>query len=114
MKPDSGIRLSLVTRWSALVATLLTFGIALALVLDHYIPGRPFLVGALCLACVVPIAVMVGPSVVSAMAASALRSVLKRTLNSVAMCWESAALPPLPKNRSLPPFDSDTDGMSAC
>ena len=58
MKPDAGMRLSLVTRWSALVATLLTFGIALALVLDHFIVGRPFLVGALCLACVVPIAVI--------------------------------------------------------
>ena len=56
MKATSGMRLSLVTRWSALVATLLTFGIALVLVLNHFIIGRPILVGAICLACVVPIA----------------------------------------------------------
>ena len=58
MKATSGIRLSLVTRWSVLVATLLTFGIALVLVLDHFIIGRPILVGAISLACVVPIAVI--------------------------------------------------------
>ena len=58
MKPNSAIRMSLVTRWSALVATLLTFGIAFALVLDHFIIGRPILVAAMCLACVVPIAVI--------------------------------------------------------
>ena len=51
-----GQRLSLVTRWSALVATLLATGIASALVLDHYLPGRPFLVSAICMACMVPVA----------------------------------------------------------
>ena len=58
MKRRSGSRLSLVTRWSALVATLLGLGIAIALVLDQFLPGRPFLVGAICLACVVPIAII--------------------------------------------------------
>ena len=53
-----GQRLSLVTRWSALVATLLATGIAFALALDYWLPGRPFLVSAICLACVVPIAVI--------------------------------------------------------
>jgi len=52
------MRLSLVTRWSALVATLLALGIILALVLDHFLPDRPILVGAICLACIVPIAVI--------------------------------------------------------
>ncbi|MES2015325.1 MAG: HAMP domain-containing sensor histidine kinase [Pseudomonadota bacterium] len=54
----AAMRLSLVTRWSALVATLLAFGILLTLALDHFLPGRPVLVGALCMACVVPIAVI--------------------------------------------------------
>ena len=53
-----GQRLSLVTRWSALVATLLATGIAFALVLDYWLPGRPLLVSAICLACVVPIAII--------------------------------------------------------
>ena len=51
-------RLSLVTRWSALVATLLGMGIILTLALDQLLPGRPFLVSAICLACVVPIAII--------------------------------------------------------
>ena len=51
-------RLSLTTRWSALVGTLLALGVALALVLDHFLPGRPATVLALCLACVVPIAII--------------------------------------------------------
>ena len=58
MKPSSPLRLSLVTRWSALVATLLTLGIALALVLNHFFPGRPLLGGARGLACVVPISII--------------------------------------------------------
>ena len=53
-----GQRLSLVTRSSALVATLLATGIALALVLDYYLPKRPFLVSAICLASMVPVAVI--------------------------------------------------------
>ncbi|HEX8614833.1 MAG TPA: ATP-binding protein [Telluria sp.] len=51
-------RLSLVTRWSALVGTLLALGIAIALGLDHLLPGRAAVVLALSLACVVPIAVI--------------------------------------------------------
>ena len=53
-----GMRLSLTTRWSALVGTLLASGVVLALMLDHVLPGRPLLVLALCLACVVPMAVI--------------------------------------------------------
>ena len=52
------MRLSLVTRFSALVGTLLAAGILIALALDHFLPGRPLLVFALCLACVVPIAII--------------------------------------------------------
>ena len=58
MKRRSGIRLSLVTRWSALVGTLLALGIIIALALDHFIPGRPMLVFAICMGCVVPIAMI--------------------------------------------------------
>src|SRR5690606_32016595 len=42
-------------------------------------------------------------SVVSAIAASAPRSRWNRFTSSAAMCWASAALPPLPKMSSLPP-----------
>jgi nitrogen fixation/metabolism regulation signal transduction histidine kinase len=52
------MRLSLVTRFSALVGTLLTVGIIIALTLDHLLPGRPLLTAALCLACVIPIAII--------------------------------------------------------
>ncbi|MES2130423.1 MAG: ATP-binding protein, partial [Pseudomonadota bacterium] len=52
------LRLPLVTRWSALVGTLLALGIIVALALDALLPGRPGLVFGLCLACVVPIAVI--------------------------------------------------------
>lgn len=52
------IRLSLLTRWSALVGTLLTVGILIALALDHYFPDRPWLVLAVCLLCVVPLSVI--------------------------------------------------------
>jgi nitrogen fixation/metabolism regulation signal transduction histidine kinase len=58
MAPVPGIRLSLVTRWTALVATLLALGIIMALALDHFLPGRPVLVSGICLALVVPIAVI--------------------------------------------------------
>jgi two-component system nitrogen regulation sensor histidine kinase NtrY len=51
-------RLSLVTRWSALVGTLLTLGILIALALDHLLPGQPVIVLAICLLCVVPIAII--------------------------------------------------------
>jgi two-component system nitrogen regulation sensor histidine kinase NtrY len=52
------MRLSLTTRWSALVGTLLALGVILALVLDYLLPGRPALVLAICLACVVPLAII--------------------------------------------------------
>jgi hypothetical protein len=42
-------------------------------------------------------------SVVRARAASGGRSMRKRLTNSAARCWASAALPPLPKNRTLRP-----------
>jgi two-component system nitrogen regulation sensor histidine kinase NtrY len=51
-------RLSLVTRWSALVVTLLAMGILIALFLDQLLPGRPGTVFAICLACVLPISII--------------------------------------------------------
>src|SRR5206468_10843894 len=51
-------RFSLVTRWSALVGTLLAVGILIALALDHLLPGQPVAVLAICLLCVVPIAII--------------------------------------------------------
>lgn len=51
-------RLSLVTRWSALVGTLLAVGILIALALDHLLPGQPLAVLGICLLCVVPIAII--------------------------------------------------------
>ncbi|VXC11098.1 PAS domain-containing sensor histidine kinase [Massilia sp. 9I] len=56
--PRKGFRLSLVTRWSALVGTLLALGILLALGLDHFFPGQPLLVFLACLAAIVPIAII--------------------------------------------------------
>jgi nitrogen fixation/metabolism regulation signal transduction histidine kinase len=53
-----GRRLSLVTRCSALVGTLLALGIIITLWLDHVLPGQPWAVFAICLACVVPIALI--------------------------------------------------------
>lgn len=58
MSARRGFRLSLVTRLSALVGTLLALGIIIALALDHFIPGEPWLVFAICVACVVPISVI--------------------------------------------------------
>lgn len=58
MRSGKRFRLSLVTRWSALVGTLLTVGILIALALDHLLPGRPMAVLAICLLCVVPIAMI--------------------------------------------------------
>ncbi|WGG50136.1 ATP-binding protein [Rugamonas sp. DEMB1] len=55
---SKGIRLSLLTRWSALVGTLLTLGILVALALTRLLPQRPGLVLALCLLCVLPLAVI--------------------------------------------------------
>ncbi|WLI89377.1 HAMP domain-containing sensor histidine kinase [Massilia sp. R2A-15] len=56
MKP--GLRLSLVTRWSALVGTLSAMGVLIALGLDHLLPGRPLMVFGLSAVCVVPIAII--------------------------------------------------------
>ncbi len=53
-----GFRLSLVTRWSALVGTLLALGILLALGLDHFFPDRPVLVFCTCILAIVPIAII--------------------------------------------------------
>ena len=53
-----GLRLSLVTRWSALVATLLALGILIALALDYLLPDEPLLVFGLCMLCVVPLSVI--------------------------------------------------------
>ncbi|UOD32589.1 ATP-binding protein [Massilia violaceinigra] len=56
MRPS--LRLSLITRCSALVGTLLVLGILIALGLDRLLPGRLVLVVALSLACVAPLAVI--------------------------------------------------------
>lgn len=53
-----GYRLSLVTRWSALVGTLLAIGILVALGLDHLFPEHPVLVFLACLVAIVPIAII--------------------------------------------------------
>jgi signal transduction histidine kinase len=53
-----GRRFSLVTRWSAMMATLIALGTAIALGLAYLFPGEPLLVFAACLACVVPMAVI--------------------------------------------------------
>ena len=58
MNARRGFRLSLVTRLSALVGTLLALGVIIALALAHFIPGQPGLVFAICLACVVPISII--------------------------------------------------------
>jgi nitrogen fixation/metabolism regulation signal transduction histidine kinase len=57
-KERKGFRLSLVTRWSALVGTLLAVGILIALALDHLLPGQPLAVLGICLLCVVPISII--------------------------------------------------------
>ncbi|KAB8036565.1 ATP-binding protein [Janthinobacterium aquaticum] len=56
--PAKSLRLSLLTRWTALVATLLVLGIGIALLIAHFLPGQPLLVMGLSLACIVPIAVI--------------------------------------------------------
>jgi two-component system nitrogen regulation sensor histidine kinase NtrY len=58
MSMHGGMRLSLVTRWSALVGTLLALGILIALALDSLLPGQPALVFGICLVCVVPISII--------------------------------------------------------
>ena len=51
-------RFSLVTRLSALVGTLLVLGMLAVLGLDALFPGRPLLVAALCLAGLLPVAII--------------------------------------------------------
>ncbi len=58
MRERARFRLTLATRLSALVGTLLAFGIALLVGLNHLLPGRPLLAAALCMLCVVPIGVI--------------------------------------------------------
>ena len=57
MAPNT-MRLSLLTRWTALVATLLVLGVAIALLLAHYFPGQPLLVLGATLLCVLPVAII--------------------------------------------------------
>ena len=57
MRPQ-GIRLSLLTRWTALIGTLLTLGILIALALTQLLPGHPGLVLAVCLLCVLPLSII--------------------------------------------------------
>ncbi len=52
------MRLSLLTRWTAMIATLLTLGMLIALALLHYLPDQPWLVLAICLLCVLPIGII--------------------------------------------------------
>ncbi|WP_202413635.1 PAS domain-containing sensor histidine kinase [Duganella sp. CY15W] len=53
-----GLRLSLLTRWTALIGTLLTVGILIALAVNHFFPKNPGLVMAVCLLCVLPISII--------------------------------------------------------
>ena len=53
-----GFRLSLLTRWTALIGTLLTVGIVIALAMTHFFPDNPGLVLAVCLLCVLPISII--------------------------------------------------------
>ena len=52
------MRLSLLTRWTALIVTLLVLGISIALLLAHFLPGQPLLVLAGTLLCVLPVALI--------------------------------------------------------
>ena len=51
-------RLSLLTRWSALVGTLLAIGLLAALALDRLLPDHPAWVVGICMLCLVPLAVI--------------------------------------------------------
>jgi nitrogen fixation/metabolism regulation signal transduction histidine kinase len=57
-QPRRGLRLSLLTRWTALVGTLLTVGILIALELTRIFPDNSSLVLAICLLCVLPISII--------------------------------------------------------
>lgn len=56
--PRLPLRMSLLTRWTALIGTLMVLGIGIALLLVHFFPDQPWLVMGLSLLCVVPIAVI--------------------------------------------------------
>ena len=56
--PAQAFRLSLLTRWTALIGTLVAVGILIALLLTRLLPDQPLLVLAICLLCVVPLAVI--------------------------------------------------------
>ncbi|NRR32137.1 PAS domain-containing sensor histidine kinase [Oxalobacteraceae bacterium] len=56
--PGKGLRLSLLTRWTALVATLVTVGILIALALTRLLPDQPGWVLAICLLCVLPLSII--------------------------------------------------------
>lgn len=56
MQKRTRFRLPLVARWSALFGMLLALGIVMALGLVHLLPGQPWLVALLCLACTLPLA----------------------------------------------------------
>ena len=58
MGDRSRSRLTLMTRWSTLVAMLLALGTAVTLGIAYLLPGQPLLVAALSLVCTVPIAVI--------------------------------------------------------
>ncbi|MGV7208100.1 sensor histidine kinase [Oxalobacteraceae bacterium A2-2] len=53
-----GIRLSLLTRWTALIGTLVAVGILIALALTHFFPAHPGYVLAVCLLCVLPLSII--------------------------------------------------------
>ena len=53
-----GLRLSLLTRWSALVATLVTLGVLIALGVSHLLPNQPWLVLVISLGCLLPLAII--------------------------------------------------------
>ena len=57
MRPNT-LRLSLLTRWTALIVTLLVLGMGIALLLAHFLPGQPWLVLGLSLLCILPIAII--------------------------------------------------------
>lgn len=53
-----GLRLSLLTRWSALVATLVTLGVLIALGVTRLLPNQPWLVLVISLGCLLPLAII--------------------------------------------------------
>ena len=58
MQARSRFRLTLAARWSALTGALLALAVGLTLALAYLLPGQPLLVALVCMACVMPIAVI--------------------------------------------------------